>query len=91
MNFTNITVKDDKIFVTASSQFNGLFHHLYAYDLRKDYWQTLPVLDHRDGISHIVGGKLVMIGGYQLAGYKGTNKVSIFDEASQTWTSHYPA
>ena len=42
------------------------------------------------GIPHIIGGKLVIIGGRLSATKKRTNKVSTFDEDSQTWTSYYP-
>ena len=42
------------------------------------------------GIPHIIGGKLTIIGGRLSATEQRTNKVSTFDEASQTWISYYP-
>ena len=42
------------------------------------------------GIPHIIGGKLTIIGGHLSATEQRTNKVSTFDEASQTWISYYP-
>ena len=40
--------------------------------------------------SHIIGGRLAIIGGRLSATKKITNKVSTFDEDSQTWSSYYP-
>ena len=42
------------------------------------------------GIPHIIGGRLAIISGRLSATKKRTNKVSTFDEDSQTWTSYYP-
>ena len=90
MNFANVASKDDKIFVTACSSFDDTFHHLYVYDVNKDDWHTLPPSGHWDGIPHIVGDKLVIIGGYLLSAVEVTNKVSTFNEDNQTWISYYP-
>ena len=91
MNFANVAAKDDKIFVTASSKSNGVFHHLYIYDIHKNCWQKLPLSGLRDGVPHIIGGKVVLIGGYlNSTGYKITNRVSTFNEENQTWVSYYP-
>ena len=40
--------------------------------------------------SHIIGGRLTIIGVRLSAIKQRTNKVSTFDEASQTWISYYP-
>lgn len=90
MNFANVAAKDNKIFVTTSSEFSGIFHHLYVYDINKDGWQTLPSSSHWDGVPHIIGDKLVMIGGYLSSTGEVTNKVSTFNEENQTWVSYYP-
>ena len=50
----------------------------------------LPPSGHYYAIPHIIGGKLVIIGGRLSATKKRTNKVSTFDKDSQTWTSYYP-
>ena len=50
----------------------------------------MPPSGHYYGIPHIIGGKLAIIGGRLSATKKITNKVSTFDEDSQTWTSYYP-
>ena len=50
----------------------------------------MPPSGHYYGIPHIIGGKLVIIGGCLSATKKITNKLSTFDEDSQAWTSYYP-
>ena len=50
----------------------------------------MPLSGHCYGIPHIIGGRLAIIGGYLSATKKRTNKVSTFDEDSQTWSSYYP-
>ena len=50
----------------------------------------MPPSGHYRGIPHIIGGKLVIIGGLLSATKTKTNKVSTFNEDSQMWTSYYP-
>ena len=50
----------------------------------------LPPSGHYYGIPHNIGDKLAIIGGCLSATGKGTNKVSTFDDGTQTWISYYP-
>ena len=52
--------------------------------------ELLPPSGHYYGIPHIIGGKLVIISGCLSATKERTNKISTFDEDSQTWISYYP-
>ena len=79
-----------KIFVTGQSLLEHAEHEVYVYDTNTDQWCQLPPSGHYKGIPHIIGGRLVVIGGRLSATKKMTNKVSTFDEDSQTWTSYYP-
>jgi len=92
MSFAHVTVenKDRKVYVTGLSPNDDAPHHVYVYDINTDHWGQLPVSGHYFGIPHIIGGRLSIIGGCLSATNKRTNKVSTFDEASQTWISHYP-
>ena len=85
-----ITVQCHKIYVIGSSPDASAKHDVYVYDINTDQWGQLPPSGHYYGIPHIIGGKLVIIGGRLSATKKITNKVSTFDEDSQTWTSYYP-
>ena len=86
-----VAVQDKKVYVTGgNSPIEDAIHQVYVYDINTDQWGQLPPSGHYYGILHIIGGKLVIIGGRLSATKKRTNKVSTFDEDSQTWTSYYP-
>ena len=85
-----ITVQCHKVYVIGSSPDASAKHQVYVYDINTDQWDQLPPSAHYYGIPHIIGGKLVIIGGRLSATKKMTNKISTFDEDSQTWTSYYP-
>ena len=86
-----VTVQDKKVYVAGGdSPVDDAIHQVYVYDVNTDHWDQLPSSDHWGGVPHIIGGKLVIIGGWLCAAKKWTNKVSTFDETNQTWTSHYP-
>ena len=84
-----VAVQDKKVYVTAGDGEDAL-HQVYVYDINTDQWDQLPPSGHYYGIPHIIGGRLAIIGGCLSATKKRTNKVSTFDEGSQTWTSCYP-
>ena len=86
-----VTVQDKKVYVAGGdSPVDDAIHQVYVYDVNTDHWDQLPPSDHWGGVPHIIGEKLVIIGGWLCAAKKWTNKVSTFDDTSQTWTSHYP-
>ena len=63
---------------------------MHEYNINTDQWGQLIPSGHYYGIPHIIGGRLAIIGGRLSATKKMTNKLSTFDEDSQTWTSYYP-
>ena len=86
-----VAVQDKKLYVTAgNSPVEDALHQVHVYDINTDQWGQLPPSGHYYGIPHIIGGRLAVIGGRLSATKKRTNKVSTFDEDSQTWTSYYP-
>ena len=86
-----VAIQDKKVYVTVDvSPVEDAKHQVYVYDINTDQWDQLPPSGHYYGIPHIIGGKLVINGGRLSATKKMTNKVSTFDEDSQTWTSYYP-
>ena len=88
---TYVTVQHHKIYITAGdSPTEDTLHQVYVYNINTDQWGQLPPSGHYYGIPHIIGGRLAIIGGRLSANKKRTNKVSTFDEDSQTWTSYYP-
>ena len=85
-----VAVQHHKIYVTGDSPVEDAENQVYVYNINTDQWGQLPPSGHYYGISHIIGGRLAIIGGRLSATKKITNKVSTFDENSQTWTSYYP-
>ena len=88
-----VTVQDKKVYVAGGvSPGDDAEHryHVYIYDVNTDHWDQAPPSGHYWGVPHIIGGKLAIIGGALTATKKMTNKVSTFDETSQTWMSYYP-
>ena len=79
-----------RIYVTGTSRVEDAEHQVYVYNINTDKWGQLPPSGHYHGIPHIIGRRLAIIGGRLSATKKMTNKVSTFDEDSQTWTSYYP-
>ena len=89
--FTYAAVQHHNIYVTGcGSPVDDAIHQIYVYDINTDQWGQLPPSGHYYGVPHIIGGKLVIIGGRLSTTKKVTSKVSTFDEDSQTWTSYYP-
>ena len=85
-----VAVQHHKIYVTGSSPVEDALHQVYVHNINIDQWGQLPPSGHYLGIPHIIGRRLAIIGGRLSATNKMTNKVSTFDEGSQTWTSYYP-
>ena len=91
MHYAYVTVQYKKVYVAGGvSPVDDAEHQVYVYDINTDHWDQLPPSGHYVGVPHIIGGKLAIIGGLLSATKMMTNKVSTFDETSQTWTSHYP-
>ena len=86
-----LAVQDKKVYIAGCiSPDEDAYHQVYVYNADTDQWSQLPPPGHYLGIPHIIGGKLAIIGGRLSATNKMTNKVSTFDEDSQTWMSYYP-
>jgi len=87
----HVMVQDKKIYVAGgASPVVDAQHPVHVYDINTDHWNQLPNPGHYLGVPYIIGGKLSIVGGFLSATKIGTNKVSTFDETSQTWTSYYP-
>ena len=83
-------VQHHKIYVTGQSPVEDALDQVYVYDINYNQWDQLPPPGHYFGVPHIIGGRLAIIGGCLSTTKTKTNKVTTFDEDSQTWTSYYP-
>ena len=88
--FAYVAVQHHKIYVTGDSPVEDALHQVYVYDINYNQWDQLPPSGHYKSLPHIIGGRLAIIGGCLSATKKMTNKVTTFDEDSQTWTSYFP-
>ena len=85
-----VAVQHHKVYATGLSPVEDAKHQVYVYNIDSNQWDQLPPSGHFSGVPHIIGDKLAIIGGHLSASKKMTNKVSTFDEDSQTWTFYYP-
>ena len=85
-----VAVHGHKIYVTGLSPVKRAECEVYVYNFNTDQWGQLPLSGHYNGIPHIIGGKLAIIGGHLSATGERTNKVSTFDDGTQTWICYYP-
>ena len=88
--YAHAVVQDCKIYVTGQSPIEGMDYQVFMFDITKNHWYQLPRSGHSFGILHIIGGKLVVIGGRLVTTKERTNRVSTFKEANHTWISYYP-
>ena len=85
-----IAVHNHKVYVTGYSSDKVAIHQIYVYDISTGQWDQLPPSGHFNGVPHIIGEKLAIVGGCLCGNSNITNEVLTFDEDSQTWMSYYP-
>ena len=86
----HVAVHGHKIYVAGGrSPVERAEHQVYVYNINTDQWGQLLSPGHYGGIPHIIGDKLAIIGGRLSSNGKRTNKVSTFDDGTQTWISYY--
>ena len=86
-----VAVQDSRVYVTGGgSPVDDAYDHTFVFNINTDHWSWLPPSGHYYGIPCIIGKKLAIIGGILSVTDEYTNKVSTFDETSQTWISYYP-
>lgn len=85
-----VAVLDTKVYVTGDSPNEDALHQVYVYDINANKWDSLRPPGHYLGIPQIVGRKLAIFGGRHSNTKQRTNKVSTFNETTQSWMPHYP-
>ena len=86
-----VAVHDRKVYIAGgNSSDDEAFDQVYEYDITSNRWSQLPPPGHYYGIPHIIDNRLAIIGGFKSTSNKRTNKVSTFDDTSQTWMDFYP-
>ena len=86
----SIAVSNGTIYCTGSTPNIANKHEVYCYDTRSNQWKQLPRPGHCLGIIHMVDDKLTIFGGRDSTGNKGDNKVTTYNNKTNSWYSHFP-
>ena len=82
---------NDNVYVMAGDapQYDTL-GYVFSYNIQNNEWSRLPPSGHYCGILQILDDKLTVIGGWDNATNRRTNKVSTFNNDSNNWNNHFP-
>ena len=81
----------DKVYVTAGdAPDDNTYKNVYCYNTNTDHWTVLPQPGHRCGVLHMLDDKLTIFGGYDPVTRQYHNKVTTYNNATNSWCSEYP-
>ena len=63
---------------------------VYCYDTRSNQWKELPRPGHRLGVIHMVHDKLTIFGGIDSTADKYHNKVTTYNNKTNSWYRYFP-
>ena len=69
---------------------NDTLDYVFSYNININEWNRLPPPGHYRGKLQILNDKLTVIGGVDNATNEVTNKVSTFNNNSNTWVKYFP-
>ena len=79
------------MYVTAgSAPDDKTKNNVYCYNTNTDHWTVLPQPGHRFGVLHMLDDKLTIFGGYDPVTRQYHNKVTTYNNATNSWCSEYP-
>ena len=85
-----VAVSDGTIYCTGSCPNDDNEHEVYCYDIRSDQWKQLPRPGHRWGVIHMVDDKLTIFGGRDSNTDKFHNKVTTYNNKTNSWYRCFP-
>ena len=81
----------DNVYVTAgSAPDDNTKNNVYCYNTNIDHWTVLPQPGHRFGILHMLDDKLTIFGGINPVTQCRHNKVTTYNNDTNSWYSEYP-
>ena len=81
----------DNVYVTAgTAPDDNTYNNVYYYNTNTDHWTVLPQPGHRFGILHILDDKLTIFGGSDAVTREYHNKVTTYNNDTNSWYSEYP-
>ena len=79
------------MYVTAgSAPDDNTKNNVYCYNTNTDHWTVLPQPGHRFGILHMLDDKLTIFGGDDPVAKKAFNKVTTYNNDTNSWHREYP-
>ena len=79
------------MYVTAGdAPDDNTYNNVYCYNTNTDHWAVLPQPGHRCGILHMLDDKLTIFGGTDAVTRKYHNKVTTYNNDTNSWYSEYP-
>ena len=81
----------DVVYVTAgTAPDNKTYDNVYCYNINTDHWTVLPQPGHCYGVLHMLDDRLTIFGGYDPVTCKCHNKVTTYNNDTNTWHRQYP-
>jgi len=91
VSYAYIAVLNGKIYIAGhETPVHDAMQQVYVYDTATDSWDQLPTPSHYYGVPQIIDKRLSIIGGFLSTTNRFTNKITTFDNATQSWNSIYP-
>ena len=85
-----VAVSNGTVYCTGSTPNIANQHKVYCYDTRSNQWKELPRPGHRLGVIHMVDDKLTIFGGRNPATDRYHNKVSTYNNQTNSWCRQFP-
>ena len=88
--FVSVAVSGNNVYALGAGGPDEDSHEVFRYDILTNQWDKLPTTKHRHGILHIIDQKLTIFGGSDPVTRECHNKVSTYDESTNSWYKCYP-
>lgn len=87
----SVAVDDHNIYVAAGcAPDDNTYQQIFCYKIANNRWSQFPSPGHNLGILCMVDGKLNVFGGHDAVNEAATNRVSTFNQSTNTWMSYFP-
>ena len=85
-----VAVSSGTIYCTGTTPNEDNRNDVYSFDKKSNQWKKLPRPGHRAGVIHMVGDKLTIFGGRDPVTLDYYNKVTTYNNITNSWYSCYP-
>ena len=85
-----VAVSNGTVYCTGSTPNVDNQHEIYSYNTRTNHWKQLPRPGHSLGVIYTVDDKLTIFGGGEPSTGIIFNKVTTYNNKTNSWYSHFP-